>query len=274
MLARVGRRERHAELPVWPPVLATEGPGSASGLHSHHAMHLVLAREGVLRARAKTTAFREMPGVITLPDVPHAIDATGRRVVLVFVDPESDIGARLAASFDGAFSAIDQATRVALLTSLGRSPSYDELLRWGEAACGRLAGGAATARRIHPRVRRLLRTLRTLPADADTSLPALAALAGLSEGRLVHAFRESVGIPLRPYLLWRKLQRAVVAIAFGEPLAAAAASAGFADAAHMTRTFRRMFGVRPSELRRGLDADPRRPAEGSQFVQDGERSDG
>ena len=88
--------------------------------------------------------------------------------------------------------------------------------------------------------------------DDDTSLPALARIAGLSDGRLVHAFRDSVGIPLRPYLLWRKLQRAVIAMARGEPLTRAAQSGGFADAAHMSRTFRRMFGMTASELQRSM----------------------
>jgi AraC-like DNA-binding protein len=65
----------------------------------------------------------------------------------------------------------------------------------------------------------------------------------------MHAFTESVGIPLRPYLAWLKLQRAAAAIVSGSSLAEAAHGAGFADAAHMTRSFKRMFGVKPSELR-------------------------
>jgi AraC-like DNA-binding protein len=88
-----------------------------------------------------------------------------------------------------------------------------------------------------------------MPADWDTSLDALAASVGLSPGRLMHAFTASLGIPLRPYVAWLKLQRAAAAIATGAPLAEAANSSGFADAAHMSRTFRRMFGVPPSALR-------------------------
>jgi transcriptional regulator GlxA family with amidase domain len=65
----------------------------------------------------------------------------------------------------------------------------------------------------------------------------------------MHAFTESVGIPLRPYLAWLKLQRAAAGVAAGRQLAQVAVSAGFADAAHMTRAFRRMFGTAPSALR-------------------------
>jgi AraC-like DNA-binding protein len=102
----------------------------------------------------------------------------------------------------------------------------------------------------HPGVRRVLRHLRTAAPDADLSLAALAEVARLSPGRFMHAFSKDVGIPLRPYLRWLKLERAGSAIATGATLSDAAYAAGFADAAHMTRTFKGMFGVTPSELRR------------------------
>jgi hypothetical protein len=39
------------ELPLWPPLLATRGPGASSDPHKHHAMHLVLALEGEVAVR-------------------------------------------------------------------------------------------------------------------------------------------------------------------------------------------------------------------------------
>jgi len=53
---------------------------------------------------------------------------------------------------------------------------------------------------------------------------------------------------LRPYLAWLRLQRAAGDIVRGEPLSSAAAAAGFSDAAHMSRTFRRMLGMPPTTL--------------------------
>lgn len=64
----------------------------------------------------------------------------------------------------------------------------------------------------------------------------------------MHAFTASIGIPLRPYLAWLRLQRAAGEIVRGVPLSSAAAAAGFSDAAHMSRTFRRMLGMAPSML--------------------------
>jgi AraC-like DNA-binding protein len=51
--------------------------------------------------------------------------------------------------------------------------------------------------------------------------------------------------------LWRKLTRAMLAIAKEGTIAAAAQVADFSDAAHLTRTFYQMFGLPPSVIMRG-----------------------
>jgi transcriptional regulator GlxA family with amidase domain len=107
----------------------------------------------------------------------------------------------------------------------------------------------AGRRAIHPRVRKVLAVLRAAGVNDATSLEALAGLVRLSPSRLMHVFTESVGIPLRPYLAWLRLQRAAMAIVNGLPMGDAAHAAGFADSAHMSRTFKRMLGVAPSMLR-------------------------
>ena len=82
----------------------------------------------------------------------------------------------------------------------------------------------------------------------DFSLKALSGVSGLSQSRFMHAFTESVGVPPRPYILWLRLQRAACDLMSGVSVTEAAHSAGFSDAAHLTRTFRRMLGLTPTEL--------------------------
>jgi AraC-like DNA-binding protein len=64
----------------------------------------------------------------------------------------------------------------------------------------------------------------------------------------MHVFTESVGNPLRRYLLWLRVQRAAGAIVAGRSATDAAQIAGFADASHLTRTFRRTLGMTPRDL--------------------------
>ena len=72
---------------------------------------------------------------------------------------------------------------------------------------------------------------------------------GMQSRDTEHLLNEDLGIGLRPLVLWLTLQVAAREIAQNERATMSrAAAAGFADAAHMTRTFRRMFGVEPTEV--------------------------
>lgn len=248
-------------LRAWPAVLVTWGPGGKTRLHAHHCWHLIVGLDADLSFTARAGERPHAAGaLISAPDAPHAVDARGTRAIIVFVEPESDAGERLLAirgrGSIGLFRHADAARLRALLSPEG------PVLADPEGAVARalsLGGGpVAPPPGRHPGVRRVLRYLRQAPPETDTSLAALAEIAGLSPGRFMHAFTETVGIPLRPYLRWLKLERAGAALAAGRSLGEAAYGAGFADAAHMSRTFLRMFGVPPAELRRR-----------SQSVQDG-----
>jgi len=239
-----------ASLPIahaWPPVLATRAPGAKSATHAHHAMHVLIAVEGSLRYRADG-AWIEAAGVVTPPDVAHEIDAHGREVLLVFVDPESRVGIALEAAVGDRPRALDASERDAIglpepmtLMQRGAEPWLANVVR---------VLGAETAkppRRMHPRIRKALALIGASPETP--SLEAIAREVGLSPSRFMHAFTESLGIPLRPYIAWLRLQRASIEIVSGTPLSVAAARAGYADAAHMTRSFRAMLGMTPSMLR-------------------------
>ncbi|WP_194820056.1 helix-turn-helix transcriptional regulator [Nocardia sp. XZ_19_385] len=76
----------------------------------------------------------------------------------------------------------------------------------------------------------------------------LARAVHLSESRLAHVFSAELGLPVRPYIRWLRLQRAVELSATGQSLTAVAHGAGFSDSAHLNRVCRRMFGARPSDF--------------------------
>ena len=237
---------------AWPPVLATFGPGWRGALHSHHSLHFVLAVQGELRVRTSAAGrWWSAAGVLTASGAPHAVDSDGVKVMVVFLDSESDAGATFRPVLDRPVRPISASERDALV----RDVVPRTLMRWGadewvrDAARTLRVSVPPSQRLIHPQVRRLLAALRAGGVDDTTSLEALASLVRLSPGRLMHVFTASVGIPLRPYLAWLRVQRAATAIVSESSLGAAAHAAGFADAAHMSRTFRRMLGVAPSLLR-------------------------
>jgi AraC-like DNA-binding protein len=65
--------------------------------------------------------------------------------------------------------------------------------------------------------------------------------------RALRMFKAATGQTFRQFKQWSALQHAAHQIAAGELVRTAAMDAGFADTAHLTRTFRTSFGLTPSE---------------------------
>lgn len=92
------------------------------------------------------------------------------------------------------------------------------------------------------------------------SLARVARAAGLSKSAFSKLFRSVVGMPLRRYVLWRRLYVAARAIGDGADATTAAYRAGFSDSAHFSRTMKETFGVSPSKslLRFKISVTPQR----------------
>ena len=240
---------------TWPAALFLWGPGSWSDLHRHHCVQLVMALDGTLRFRQRQRQRWTTGGaVLVKPDAWHEVNARDTRVLIAFVDAESELGAALTARTAADVARIPSATIAEWRTQLGDPASLTaaRVEPW-------VTGTLLRDRRppaIDHRVKRVLRDLPDRLAEAEAvSLHAVATRVGLSPSRLLHVFTTSVGVPLRPYILWLRLQCGARELARGRSVADAAHAAGFADAAHFTRTFRRMIGATPRQvLQRGFAA--------------------
>lgn len=105
--------------------------------------------------------------------------------------------------------------------------------------------GQVVSRVIDPRARRCL---ELLDRNAKATPQELASALKLSASRLRHLLREELGVPIARLRWWLQMRRAAAVIARGGNLTGAAHDAGFSDSAHLSRTFRRMFGFAPSLL--------------------------
>jgi AraC-like DNA-binding protein len=74
---------------------------------------------------------------------------------------------------------------------------------------------------------------------------ALESVADLSRYAVARQFRACLGTSPYRYLVMRRLDRVRALVRDGEPLADAAAACGFADQSHMTRHFKRAYGLTP-----------------------------
>ena len=86
----------------------------------------------------------------------------------------------------------------------------------------------------------------------DVSLAAIAGAAHLSSYHLTRVFKKATGVSPHQYLLQVRVNGArslLTAGAGDRSLAEIAAAVGFSDQSHLTRHFKRMFGITPKQMR-------------------------
>lgn len=124
------------------------------------------------------------------------------------------------------------------------------------AADKRTSGRARTVRRDSSRrwrqVERVKEAISTCPQRKWT-LDDLADVACVSPFHLAHVFREEVGASVYGYVVRSRLGRALAAVLDSDTaLTDVALESGFASHSHFTARFRELFGLTPTELRRGI----------------------
>ncbi len=226
------------------------GPAGTTALHAHHAFQLLVALDGTVALRDEEGVPMQARVAVIPPDAPHAFAAPVPSILLLYLDPDGLAGRHLRRNAGTARSTASWvlAGQPLLAVAPGSLPStWDEARRVAAALLSALVGPSQRPQVVHPAVLRAVRYLHD-HLDCDVRLDAVAAHAGVSSSRLSHLFASQLGIPLRPYVLWLRLQHAAAALREGVTLTEAAHRAGFADGAHLTRVFRRMFGIRPTDV--------------------------
>jgi AraC family transcriptional regulator len=85
--------------------------------------------------------------------------------------------------------------------------------------------------------------------DRDLRLVDLAEIAGISRAHFARGFRNAMGMSPHGFVLHRRLNRAAHLLRKRDlAIQEIADLCGFADAAHLTRSFKSRFGVPPSRL--------------------------
>jgi AraC-like DNA-binding protein len=230
-----------------------EGAYPKTKFHAHHAVQVTLSLSGWFTLETRALQLRGEAAAVA-PDTLHAFAGEGM-VAHLFVDPEGEPGRELQRRlFSGdALISIPAASLDGLPARLRagfESPrrSDQTLIDLGRVLLAKLAPGSERDERPEARVRRMS-AWAAGRLDTPVSLADAAAHVGLSTGRARHLFVEETGLPFRTYLLWRRLMRAAELFSSGSSLTDAAHDAGFSDSSHLSRTFRRMFGIAADSLR-------------------------
>lgn len=224
--------------------------------HAHHAIQITFALEeqdeGFLMREHGAPDWSAFRAAIVMPHRSHEFDGRGGWIAHVFVEPETDPGRALTRRFGTAtITALppDCAIAAEVLKGLRQDPAADDraYVEAGREVIDLLAGPSPDRTRVSPRVSAAIDFLSRQCGSAVT-LAQVADAVHLSPSRLRHVLVEETGTTFRGLVLWLRIMRSLEVMMEGRSWTEAAHRAGFADSAHLSRTFRRMFGVSPATL--------------------------
>jgi AraC-like DNA-binding protein len=230
-----------------------EGGGGPISPHAHYAIQLVIGAPTGLRVQFGRQGEWQSCAAALIPSrATHTIDVNGCDLsAVLFIEPDTPEGKALAARLRGGPEVLDADAVAAGAKRLEQAwrteKSYDAV----KAVCHELVREISRTAAREPSDPRVLAAIEYIRQRVDqaVSLAEVAEAANLSPGRFRHLFVEETGMPLRTYVLWRRLLHVWTLMMQGETLSTAAHAAGFADSAHLSRTARTMFGLPPSALK-------------------------
>ena len=233
--------------------------------HSHPTWTVAVMQAGAARFEVDATRQRADRGELFVlePEAVHtgmAAVPEGWGYQVLYLDPalvhewaERDASAPRAARW---VVFRDPSLRAALLRMHAAFAAGETGLERDELVVDAVAGLRRHLRPVPPnalggREHAAVRRARSYLADRwdrPVALAELAASAGLSRFELIRRFRQQTGLTPHAFQTNLRMAHARTMLRAGDPIAGVAAACGFADQAHLTRTFRRAVGVTPGRF--------------------------
>jgi len=229
--------------------------GEPTGFHAHHAVQIALPFPGGrVRFKGLSRSWTSYAATLVTAHHPHAFEARSQLVAQIFVEPESREGRHLLRRYrnEGIVALAPETLKqeiAGLAAAFEKRVSDAALITLARAAIDTVSGAIPQPMKSpDARISRALELMRDRRGDS-IPLRAMAAAVHLSPDRFRHLFMKETGVGFRAYLLWLRLECSLSAYVAGETLTEAAHTGGFADSAHLSRTFRRMFGIAPASVK-------------------------
>ena len=217
--------------------------------HRHPVIQLVFAVRDTFRSKDDSGNWVAKKGLLIAPNCPHECDASNIPIISIQIDPESSLGEWILSNQLKDRLIIDYPSKD--VVSIDINSFSDHLANEDWPAIREMIETAFGFRRTTPLLhkdKRIQDVVEFISNNIGEKINSetLTEVACLSESRLLHLFKEEMGLPIRNYILWLRLQIVIELILEGNSLTTASYKAGFSDQAHMTRTFSNMIGVPPS----------------------------
>lgn len=240
---------------LWEEYGLFTGTAGSAVTHESPAIKVCLTRDGEFRLRTgPESKWKPYTAALIPAGQTHAIEGDSRSMAMFLLAPEGELGQLLTRSYptEGITALPTLSDEIRPLLGRFEQPELSgtvgaEAYRAVISAIAANSFPATEAPLLDPRVAQSIEWIRT-GRESGILIKDIAAGVDLSESRFSHLFTEQVRVPVRRYLLWLRLRDALHLLASAGSLTETAHSAGFADSAHLTRTFRLSLGIKPSAL--------------------------
>lgn len=237
-------------LKLYNDILIFAGQHVVTKMHSHHAHEIIISFDSNVVLHMEDGSVKAR-GLLLRKDISHATKVEGL-ALFIYINPESKLGKRLSYILDeNNVLKIEE-------TVLEQIKGYITDLIKNEYNGSEIAMYLTTVlvkditqieKNYNPDLR-INNVISYIKSNLNKPLDFknLKDIACLSESRLIHLFKKEIGIPIRKYVLWCRVQEALKYFLKGHTLTQSAHLVGFSDVAHLTRTFVTMFGMNPSQI--------------------------
>lgn len=244
---------------LWQEQALFIGAAAKTSLHASPGIKICVALDGDFGLRtSEYSSWQSFRSAMIAPGQIHAIDGRGNELALLVLAAEAEVAQPLAPIYlNRGVSEIAPVVLRNLFSLFADFAQLDGIRFEAAEVCRQMVHSLEPGPRkklmmgvaplLDPRVSRTVERLHE-QAERDASIGEIAAQVALSESRFSHLFSDQLRVSPRRYLLWLRLREALQLLAGGASLTGAAHEAGFADSAHLTRTFRGMLGIAPTSL--------------------------
>lgn len=246
----LGRNTIGQSLLIYDDIVVFGGHNVRSKPHAHHALEVILSKDlsTTVTHRGKCYISR---GIILKADAIHETYTEGSALFIYF-DPESSFARQFNHLFKGLqiilLSDDDSRRIIEFVEKAMLDSSFESTVKEFLSRTLLVDHTMHTFKRIVDD--RVLKAISFIQQNLHRVVPMkeLTEAVCLSDSRLFHLFKMEIGIPIRKYILWCRVRKALKLVIDGSSLTQAAQIAGFADVAHLNRTFVKFFGVSPSHV--------------------------